>query len=178
MTRCFSSGLLRPAAFWLLCLGVLLPAGAAQGLSDAEKRARVDSLYSGYKKDFPDVEDIEAAQAMALLRSGQAIFVDVRTKQEQEVSMLPGAVTEGEFLKDPGKYSGRSLIGYCTISYRSGKLAEKLKAEGIRMLNLKGGLLAWVHAGGKVYDRNGETRRIHVYGRTWDLAPSAYKTLW
>jgi hypothetical protein len=35
-----------------------------------------------------------------------------------------------------------------------------------------------VHAGGKVYDRNGETRRIHVYGRTWDLAPSAYKTLW
>jgi sodium/bile acid cotransporter 7 len=46
------------------------------------------------------------------------------------------------------------------------------------MLNLRGGLLAWVHAGGKVYDANGETRRIHVYGRKWNLAPNGYDAVW
>jgi len=46
------------------------------------------------------------------------------------------------------------------------------------MLNLRGGLLAWVHDGGKVYDRNGETRRIHVYGRKWDLGPKDYEAVW
>ena len=43
---------------------------------------------------------------------------------------------------------------------------------------LRGGLLAWVHAGGKVYDKNGETRRIHVYGRKWNLGPRDYEGVW
>jgi len=70
------------------------------------------------------------------------------------------------------------VIGYCTISYRSGKLAESLAPRGITMLNLEGGLLAWVHAGGKLFDRAGETRRIHVYGRKWNLAPQDYEAIW
>jgi len=94
------------------------------------------------------------------------------------VSMLPGAITEQEFLTHPERYRDKIIIGYCTISYRSGKLAEKLKAQGVVMLNLRGGLLAWVHDGGKVYDRNGETRRIHVYGRKWDLGPKDYEAVW
>jgi sodium/bile acid cotransporter 7 len=61
-------------------------------------------------------------------------------------------------------YKDHTIIGYCTISYRSGKLAEKLGKKGIKMLNLKGGMLAWVHEGGKVYDdQHGETKRVHVY---------------
>jgi sodium/bile acid cotransporter 7 len=115
---------------------------------------------------------------MRLLQEGKALFVDVREEKEQKVSMLPSAVTEKEFLKDPGRFIDHTLIGYCTISYRSGKLAESLKSWGITLLNLKGGLLAWVHAGGRVYDRNGETTRIHVYGREWDLGPKRYEAVW
>jgi sodium/bile acid cotransporter 7 len=44
--------------------------------------------------------------------------------------------------------------------------------------NLRGGILAWVHDGGTVYDQNGETRRIHVYGRKWNLAPNSYQAVW
>ncbi len=50
--------------------------------------------------------------------------------------------------------------------------------KGITMYNLRGGLLAWVHDGGKVVDQKGETKRIHVYGRKWNLAPSAYEAVW
>jgi sodium/bile acid cotransporter 7 len=85
---------------------------------------------------------------------------------------------EKEFLKDPDRFRDCTLIGYCTISYRSGKLAESLKARDINLLNPKGGLLALVHAGGKVYDRNGDTTRIHLYGREWDLGPKAYKAVY
>jgi rhodanese-related sulfurtransferase len=163
---------------WVLSTGQVSTGWAGDGMSDAAKRAKVEELYNGYKKEFPDVQDIEPAEAMRLVQEGKAIFIDVREEKEQEVSMLPSAVTEKEFLKDPGRFKDHILIGYCTISYRSGKLAEALKPRGIILLNLKGGLLAWVHAGGKVYDRNGETHRIHVYSRQWDLGPKGYEAVW
>jgi len=151
---------------------------AGNRMTDSEKRTRIDELYRGYRKDFPDVRDIDAQEAMRLLQEGKALFIDVREPKEQAVSMLPSAVTAEEFLKDPGRYADRVLIGYCTISYRSGKLAQQLAAKNITALNLRGGILAWAHAGGKLQDRDGETRRIHVYGRKWDLAPQGYETVW
>ncbi len=159
-------------------MGLVPPGWPAEGMSDSEKRARIEAMYRGYKREFAEVEEIEPAAAMQLLQEGRALFIDVREEREQRVSMLPGAVTERQLTKEPAAYAGRTLIGYCTISYRSGKLAARLRKEGIPMLNLRGGLLAWVHAGGKVYDANGETRRIHVYGRKWNLAPNGYDAVW
>jgi rhodanese-related sulfurtransferase len=163
---------------WVLVNGLAFPAWAGDAVSESEKRAKIETLYRDYKKDFAGVEDITPAAAMDLLKTSAAVFVDVRAEKEQKVSMLPGAITEHEFLSHLERYRDKVIIGYCTISYRSGKLAEKLKAQGIVMLNLRGGLLAWVHDGGKVYDRNGETRRIHVYGRKWNLGPKGYEAVW
>jgi sodium/bile acid cotransporter 7 len=161
--------------FWA---GMDRPVCAADAAADAKNRARIKAMYRDYEKDFPDVEGIDPPEAMQLLRQGKAVFVDVREKKEKRVSMLPGAITEEELLQHVEKYKDRILIGYCTISYRSGRLAQKLKDRGIVMLNLRGGLLAWVHEGGKVYDANGETRRIHVYGRKWNLGPEGYEAVW
>ena len=163
---------------WMLPVGMVRVSWADDNMNDTERRYKIEAMYQGYKKDFPGVPDIEPEEAMRLLQEGKALFIDVREAKEQQVSMLPGAVTEKQFLKDPGRHRDRTLIGYCTISYRSGKLAEKLSAQGITLLNLKGGLLAWVHAGGKVYDQNGETKRIHVYGKKWNLGPEGYAAVW
>jgi sodium/bile acid cotransporter 7 len=163
---------------WVLVNGLAFPAWAGDAVSESEKRAKIETMYRDYKKDFADIQDIAPAAAMELLKNKSAVFVDVRAEKEQKVSMLPGAITEQEFLSHLERYRDKVIIGYCTISYRSGKLAEKLKAQGVVMLNLRGGLLAWVHDGGKVYDRNGETRRIHVYGRKWDLGPMDYEAVW
>jgi len=93
--------------------------------------------------------------------------------------MIPGAVTEEQFLGNIEQYKNRIIIGYCTISYRSGKLAQELvNKQGITMYNLRGGLLAWVHDGGKIVNSKGETKRIHVYGRKWNLAPSGFEAVW
>jgi hypothetical protein len=36
-----------------------------------------------------------------------------------------------------------------------------------------------VHEGGKVVDqKGGETKRIHVYGRKWNLGPDSFEGTW
>ena len=147
---------------------------------DEKRREKIAEIYEGYKnKSFPGVIDIEPRLAMDLARRPGVLFVDVRPIEERSVSGIPGAVTQEQFLGNPEKYKDHIIIGYCTISYRSGELARELKnKQGLRMYNLRGGLLGWVHDGGKLVDSKGETKRIHVDGRKWNLAPSAYEAIW
>jgi rhodanese-related sulfurtransferase len=147
-------------------------------LTDAVKRQKIESMYNGYHAEFPEVLDITPKQAMDLIADQKSVFIDLRDQQEQQVSMLPGAITEKEFMDNFKSYDDYVKIAYCTISYRSGKFAQKLQKEGIPVYNLKGGILAWVHDGGKVYNQNGETHRIHVYQSEWNLAPARYEAVW
>ena len=151
---------------------------ASERLTDGQKRHRVYDMYADYRKSFPEVQDISATKAMALMKTAKVIFVDTRERKEQKVSMLPGAITEKDFKKNLEQYKDRVIIGYCTISYRSGNLAKKMQKKGIVMLNLRGGMLAWVHEGGKVYDQHGETKQVHVYSKKWNYLPNAYDPVW
>jgi len=151
---------------------------SSDDLTDAAKRQKVESLYNGYHAKFPEVLDVTPQQAMRLIADQKSVFIDLREPQEQQVSMLPGAIDEKEFMRDFKSYEDYVKIAYCTISYRSGKFAQKLQKEGIPVYNLKGGILAWVHDGGKVYDQIGETRRIHVYDSEWNLLPARYEAVW
>jgi sodium/bile acid cotransporter 7 len=150
---------------------------ADQSLTNDEKKAVVYEMYREYKKDFPDVKDITPKEAMELLKAGRILFVDTRKDAEMKVSMLPGAISEETYLKDKSLYRKKTIVLYCTISYRSGKLAQILSKQGVEAYNLAGGLLAWVLEGGKVYDQAGETKRIHVYGEKWNYPPGGYEAV-
>ncbi len=145
--------------------------------TDAEKKKTVYEMYEGYKKDFPTVEDMTPQEAMNLTAEGRVVFVDVRKPAERKVSKLPYSITEEEFLKNPSKFKSKTIVTYCTISYRSGKFAMDMEKKGIRMYNLKGGVLAWVLEGGKVFDENGQTNRVHVYGEKWNYLPEGYEAV-
>ena len=151
---------------------------SAASLSNAEKRQEVAAMYADYREDFPGVEEIDPEKALKLLEDLDVVFVDVRKPEEQAVSMIRGAVTSEVFLADTERFRGQSIIAYCTISYRSGKLAAKLNRKGITMVNLKGGLLGWVHAGGPLVRGNLPVTVLHVYGRKWDLAPVGIETVY
>ena len=146
-------------------------------LSDDERRLKIQSMYEKYKKKFPEVNDISPEDAMALMKKTSVVFVDIRHPGEQAISMLPGAITDRLFLRNPDAYRDKTIIGYCTISFRSGKFAKKLKRKGIEMINLRGGMLAWLHAGGEVYKDGRPVRSVHVYGKKWDLAPTGYDSV-
>ena len=165
----------RRIVFSILVLLAALAAGCSRPDTDAGKLAAVYELYAGYTKDFPGVKSIEVAEARALWDRGEAVFVDARPGNEREVSTLPGAVPQEEFLADPGRFAGKTAVGYCTISYRSGKLAESLAARGVPMLNLRGGILAWALEGNPVFGPDGkQVKALHVYGARWDYPPDGY----
>ena len=173
-----------PPAVAILCtaLALLLVAFsgrlAAGQLDDTTKQQRVMAMYNDYRENFPEVQDIEAEKAISLLSHPKVVFVDVRQTREQAVSMIPGAITDKAFMDHRESYRGKRVIVYCTISYRSGKLAAKLQKQGFSIINLRAGLLGWVHADGPLVQGEKPVRQLHVYGRKWDLAPEGFKAVY
>jgi sodium/bile acid cotransporter 7 len=162
----------------VLILGAAAWAAAGQALTDQEKKRIVYRMYADYKTEFPAVKDVYPREAMTLFKQDAVIFVDIRTPAEKQVSMLPGAVSEEQFLRSLQSYSGQTVVAYCTISYRSGLFAQEMAEKGVSVSNLAGGILAWTLEGGKVYDGDGQvSQRLHVYGDKWDYAPAGYETV-
>ena len=173
MTRFFPQN----RRFLWIFFSILIPQTILCGtkLTELQKKAIVYKMYKDYRKEFPSVKDISPREAMKQMKTGQTVFVDIRKPSEMQVSMLPGAIKKQAFLNDASRYKGWTIIAYCTIGFRSGKFALKMSNKGIEIYNLKGGVLAWVLEGGKVYDASGETNRIHVYGKKWNYLPGGYK---
>jgi len=154
------------------------PADADESiLSEARKKETVYAMYAQYKKDFPTVADIAPPKAMQLLEENRIVFVDTRKPAEMQVSQLPQAVSRETFLADTDRYRNKMVVGYCTISYRSGVFAREMAEQGIKIHNLQGGILAWTLEGGTVYHDGKPVKRIHVYGDRWDYAPAGYETV-
>jgi len=152
------------------------PVGA--GASDEEKRQAIAAMYAGYRESFPNVPEVTVAEALERQAAGNVVFVDVREPAEYAVSHIPGAIPFAEFERNPDAYRDATVIAYCTIGYRSGEYAAELREKGIDACNLDGSILSWVHAGERVVDDKGETTRLHVYGKRWDLAPQGFETVW
>jgi rhodanese-related sulfurtransferase len=152
-----------------------LPDWEESAMTDKAKSDIVRKMYEKDKFKFQDVEDTSPTSAQALYARGEAVFIDVRTPEEQMVSMLPGAVTEQDLANSPSILQGKTAVAYCTVGYRSGLYAADMSREGIRVLNVPGGILAWVFNGGKVYHAGRETKRVHVYEEEWNYLPDGYE---
>ncbi|MBU1161682.1 MAG: rhodanese-like domain-containing protein, partial [Proteobacteria bacterium] len=89
---------------------------------------------------------------------------------------VPCAISKQDYLSHPEQYKDKTAVCYCTISKRSCIFAREMARQGITVVNLKGGILAWVLEGGKVYDKSGkEVKQVHVYGDKWNYAPAGYE---
>ncbi len=137
---------------------------------DAENLVRLREMSARYAKRFKEVAVIAPKEA----REKNVVFVDVRPEEETSISIIPGALLKKEFEANSGKYRDSLIVPYCTIGYRSGKYGRKLQKKGFRVRNLLGGVLLWAHTVGPLEHDKRPTRRIHVYGRRWDLAPAAF----
>lgn len=146
--------------------------------SDEAKLERIDALFEQYAKSFPAVRNLSVEEVLAERERGDVVLVDVREPRERQASVIPGAISAEEFERDRAKYTDQTIVTYCAIGYRSGIYAKELSQEDFRSFNIKGGILAWAHAGQELIDENGTTRRVHTYGRKWDLLPDGYEAVW
>jgi sodium/bile acid cotransporter 7 len=147
--------------------------------TNATPLEQIETMYAEYREDFPEVKEITPRGVADLQKSDGIVLVDVREPEEQAVSMIPGAITAEAFAAAEDTYRDKRVVTYCTIGARSGVFADALRKKGFDVFNLKGSLLAWTHAGLPLTDANGQdTKRVHVYGKTWDLAAEGYEAVW
>jgi len=160
----------------------LFGCGVQTEMTTPEKKAEIDQMYADYETEFPTVASIDATELLerrsAADLAAPVTLIDVRPPEERQVSMIPGAIALEEFEENPEKYDASTLVTYCTVGYRSGLVAEELQERGFEVLNLRGSLLSWAHAGGDLENAEGPTQQLHVYGKRWDLAPEDYETQW
>jgi sodium/bile acid cotransporter 7 len=151
----------------------------AEQLTDAQKKERLEALYQGYQKSFPTIDSITVEEFLELQQGTKpVVLVDVREPQEMEVSMIPGAIDVRTFQQSAQSYRETIVVPYCTAGYRSGLFTQELQKSGWDVRNLEGSILAWTLAGLPLENTEGPTKRIHVYGRTWDLAAEEFSAVW
>jgi rhodanese-related sulfurtransferase len=106
-------------------------------------------------------------------KEAQKVYIlDTREAKEYTVSHILGAIYYGydkpnkEALKDIPKDA--VIITYCSVGYRSGKVAEDLKKQGYKNIyNLYGGIFNWANNGELIYRRAIRTNEIHGYSKSW-----------
>jgi rhodanese-related sulfurtransferase len=125
---------------------------AARVLYTSTPQARESCIH--YTGEFPDLTTISAHEVLRLRSAGTPVLlVDVRLPEEQEVSIIEGAVAVDAFESagaagqqySPAALLNTIVVPYCTIGYRSGLYARKLRAAGYAQVRNGEGVVMWTH---------------------------------
>lgn len=131
-----------------------------------------DAHISGW---LPEAPAVSAARIRFLQADqqyeDQFVIVDVRSKTETDVSLIPGAITKAEFEKSRQQHIGKTVIVYCTVGYRSGIFASQLQHDGWDARNYEGSILDWCDNGLPLVTSMGEqTKLVHTYKSRYEVA--------
>jgi rhodanese-related sulfurtransferase len=187
----------------------LLPVMLSAIMQETERQQRREECerqVAFYQSQFPDVPTMTSQELLEIMRrnesSSDVVLVDVRTREEQAVSMISGAVPLQDFdlSSSSSKHSeNTTIVTYCTVGYRSGQEARHLQNlhpewKG-KIYNLDG-ILAYTYVedapplvtktncdGGKTHEdapqvEQQPTRQVHTYGSTWNCANPDYQAVW
>lgn len=153
---------------WLFCLaGLLFLAIACFGqVKSAAYRAMLLGLL---QHSVPEITVQKASK-----KNTQVVFADAREPREYEVSHLPNAIFCGYDHFDLNALAGvpknQPIIVYCSVGYRSEKIAERLRAQGYTdVSNLYGGIFEWVNQGQPVVNAAGRTEEVHAFDPKWGI---------
>ena len=100
------------------------------------------------------------------------LVLDAREPAEFDVSHIDGAQFVGynRFTIDAIDHFPRdtAIVVYCSVGYRSEKVAEQLRDAGFsNVSNLFGGVFEWVNDGYPVEGEDGQTKEVHSYNKSW-----------
>jgi rhodanese-related sulfurtransferase len=102
------------------------------------------------------------------------VLLDAREPKEYKVSHLGNADLIGYDNFDLGRVIDNydvndTIIVYCSVGYRSGKIGEQLQRAGYRhVYNLDGGLFRWVNQGKPIVNQEDlPTSTVHGFNKKW-----------
>ncbi len=166
---------LRPLVFGLLSFAAIAIGISyfAFGRASAPSWQRVRQQIA---RRFPGVESIGTqalADWLADSRRPPPLLFDVRTREEYEVSHLPGAIWAETAQQQSDALMhvplDRALVLYCSVGWRSAQAAARMLKEGRRgVLNLDGSIFQWANEGRPLVDgRARQVRVVHPFNQTW-----------
>lgn len=152
----------------MLALGSLLFA-AFTACGQVKSPAYSAMLKTLLSHSVPEIQVQEAARD-----SANILFLDAREPKESAVSHIRNAIAVGydnfDLKKLPEIQKDRRIVVYCSVGYRSEKVAEQLLAAGYKNVsNLYGGIFEWVNQGNPVFNNKSQTQEVHAYSRAWGI---------
>ena len=153
---------LLPLLFFLHCFPTPKVAGQ---FTEQEFDRMADRMAAG---DTPTLSIAELRK-----RREEVILLDTRSREEYEVSHIPGARWVGydDFTAERVADLPRdtTVVAYCSVGYRSERIGDKLRDAGFaQAYNLHGSIFKWVNLGYPIVDNEGRrTNRIHGYNEQW-----------
>lgn len=103
----------------------------------------------------------------------EVIYLDAREKAEYNVSHIENSVWVGyddfDMQTVENLDKSKTIVVYCSVGYRSEKVAKKLEKAGFKTVyNLYGGMFEWYNQDLPIVDNQGNpTDKIHTYNEKW-----------
>jgi rhodanese-related sulfurtransferase len=172
----------RPRRTWPLIAASILLFGQAwiadttvySGTKDA---ITWSAVFAWIQRDWPQAPQMstrELAERMAAGNESAPLLIDVRTREEYEVSHLPGAIwaeTPGQMASALREASDRQpVVLYCSVGVRSSKAAAQLMRSGrTNVFNLQGSIFKWANEGGSLIANGSAVHVVHPYSERWGV---------
>ncbi len=122
------------------------------------------------RKAFPKVQQL-SIDAFQKKHLDKVFIVDVREPEEYKVSHLKDAINliaANEIVSEFKKSEKKTLVLYCSVGYRSSKLAQEIQSKvKYPVYNLEGSIFEWVNAGLPVYQGKKTVDKVHPYNAFW-----------
>ena len=123
------------------------------------------------RRDFPNVKQLKTKTLAQWLENHprDIQLIDTRQAEEFRVSHLPQAkhIPDLETAKatlNPKK----TIVAYCSVGYRSSRLAEQLQTLGYNQVwNLEGSIFQWANEGRLLIHNQQLTKKVHPYSQNW-----------
>ena len=113
-------------------------------------------------KEFPNVKTIGTAELAKV--EPKPVLLDVRTAAEFDVSHLAGARRVDPDAASVSLPKNTPIVTYCSVGYRSAKLAQRLQEAGFTdVRNLEGSIFQWANEGRPIEPGT----KVHPYNKKW-----------
>lgn len=175
-------GRARPRREWPLVAAIVLFMGQAWITGRTAYSGTMDSItwsavFAWIQRDWPEVPQMSTGELggrMLAKNEGAPLLIDVRTREEYEVSHLPGAIwaeTPSQIASALRGTSDRQpVVLYCSVGVRSSKAAAQLMRSGrTNVFNLQGSIFEWANEGRPLMANGRPVQVVHPYNQRWGV---------
>jgi rhodanese-related sulfurtransferase len=130
-------------------------------------------LKQTIRAEFPQVHQISPDTLTDWLDSEQAdlVLLDTRTEAEYAVSHLANARQVDPKIENLASLElaiDTPIVTYCSVGYRSARIADRLQTAGYtNVVNLEGSIFQWANEGKPVYRNGLQVQEVHPFDSRW-----------